>query len=258
MLAAMADKPQSRGGVVTDAESLPPDPFAWTPDPVVAVCRRERVLYVPGVLLRRDPSDAEKRRWRDPAGRPENRAEVGLRLLIGATFLGAYATSWDLRGVDGPHAAPSREPSEDRLRLLLPPSLRVEQFDPGDRDRDRPGAPLRPDRAHAGVLRALAWVHEQDAEGLRAGTVVEPGLFSAGLSHDAPEVALLPLSEVLAQRTQAGVQSFALVLAAIPYVRDAGHLGALHDYAVRVPAARSIVDACRRRAAFFGQRIAAA
>lgn len=76
-------------------DEVPTDPFAWDPDPVVLVSRRPRILYFPHVLLQRDATPEEVRRWagandENTAGR---RRDEQMFVQAGVTFLGTMMTS---------------------------------------------------------------------------------------------------------------------------------------------------------------------
>ncbi len=78
----------------TPADELPPDPFAWQPDPVVVVSRRNRVLAYPADLIKGDPTPEQVRRWTNPEARAEHRNDKMLALIAGVNFIGCRTSSW--------------------------------------------------------------------------------------------------------------------------------------------------------------------
>ena len=113
---------------------------------------------------------------------------------------------------------------------------------------DRETRRVVPARVHAALLRVVEWLrneerHLQDTKG------VQPLLFTAddGFDPEGPEVAVMPLSEVFAQRTDRGRYAYAAAQAGIRWAKSGSHLGALHDYACREPAAWLLAQGARER-----------
>lgn len=226
----------------------PPDPFAWESDPTVLVSRRSRILMFPQALVERTPSAAEVAAWYAPdAGAHRTRSEQMLSIHAGVTFLGAYTTSWDYLHTTPGHA-PTGAPRPDKC-LLVRPMTKVELTDPRSGNVDPETRRLIPAKVRAILHRIVGYLKDQKLSGAH-------DLFTAPDGFDAPELMLLPLSEVIEQRTERGQQAHAMVINTIPHLRrDPQHvatpLGALHDYALRARHNRgaAIVAACRTWAA---------
>lgn len=235
-----------------DAHDAPPAPsFAWTRDPVVLVSRRIRDLAFPGALLVRDPTPADLARWRDVNSRTSNVAEHKVRVLAGVTFLGAYTTAWSLRAVPGPGQAPRSAPAPDTLAVVQPDSRTAAGILMGAQFQDRETRRVDPAKVHAAWLRVFRWMETEDARtDLPAGgDGLRVRLFTPADGHDAPEMAIMRLSEVLRVTTEAGRHAYPVVVNACRWHKDGNHLGALHDYAVREPAAWPLVTEVRARLA---------
>lgn len=224
----------------TDAETSKPDLFAWDPDPVVVVSRRPRVLYFPPDLLLRDATDKDVALWTsDRWSATQNKQ---LALGAGVTFLGCYTSSWAYHST-APGHAPKGPPPPDKCILVQPYTLASATMSQrGSGNVDPETGRLIPSRVNAALRRVMAF-QEQHAS---------PYLFTAPDGYDAPELMLLPLSEVFTQKTERGQQAHTTILTTIPHLRANRHetmtpLGALHDYAIkfRTTAGRPIVDACR-------------
>lgn len=236
-----------------DADApLPPAPsFAWTRDPLVLVSRRIRDIAFPGALLVRDPTPADLARWRDPNSRTSNVAEHKVRVLAGVTFLGAYTSAWALRAVPGPGQAPRSAPAPDSLLIVQPDSRTAAGILSGGQFMDRDSRRVDPAKVHAAWLRVFRWMETEDARtDLPAGDDgLRLRLFSPADGHDAPEMAIMRLSEVLTMTTEAGRHAFPATMNACRWHKDGPNLGALHDYAVRTPASWPLVTEIRARLA---------
>lgn len=218
------------------------DPFAWSPDPLVVVSRRPRIVYFPEVLLTRGATDAERKAWAAEGATSQTRGEVQLALNAGVTFLGEFTSAWAYLGTTPGHA-PAGAPEEAKRLIVMPYTNGASLLNhPGNKDRERQR--LRPDRVREAMARILAYMQ----------TTPDARLFEAADGYDAPELQVLNLSAIFRQRDEASQQAHATILSAVPhtrnYVRETRiHIGALHDYAIRDRAARPILDACRTWAA---------
>jgi hypothetical protein len=227
------------------ADAPPPDPFAWEPDPMVVVSRRNRSIMFPTALLRGPMSVDDIKRYLEPprdVNAVGNRDEKMLSLHAGVNFIGCRTSTWLLRSADG-RGAPVGPPPDDKCALLWPYTNGhniVSDSRSGNVDRET--GRLRPDRVREAVLRVVefsrAHRHPTDDD-----------LWTAADGFDAPELQLLRISDIFRQRGQEAAHAHASVLAAIPYLRRTPDviavLGALHDYAVRDRAGAGIVAACR-------------
>ncbi len=233
------------------AEKTPPpndqtsaDPFAWDPDPLVLVSRRPRIIYFPKSLAMREATDADRRAWRTDTSTSVQRQEEQMSFGAGVTFLGAYTTSWaDL------DARPGQAPAtpDPRKMLLVEPFTRVRDLITRQENKDPATGRLIPARVHAVYLRILEH-HRHEAEEGRAGAI---NPWAPANGFDAPELALLRLSEVFLQRTEAGQHAHSTVLTTIKHLRRDRHevltpLGALHDHAIRHRSGAAVVEECRR------------
>lgn len=215
------------------------DPFAWDPDPVVLVSRRARRLLFPRLLVERALTADEV-----ATARPD----LWVIAQAGVTFLGTLSTSWaDLATMPG-HA--STVPDMRRAVLAQPASWAQQAISaPGAGNKDPATGRLRPDRVREIFRRVFAYVKDT-----RHPT--SPDLWTTVDGYDAPEMMMLPLSEVFSQRTERGQQAHEAVFKTIPVLRRVVHetvtpLGVLHDYAVRARGggASAILSACRAKAA---------
>ena len=230
-------------------DSAPADPFAWDPDPLVLVSRRARILYFPKVLATRDATDADYQRWHADTATIASRQEEQLAVGAGVTFLGTWTTSWnDLHTTRG-HATSIPDPSK---MLLVEPFSRVRDAITRRENKDPATGRLLPHRVAAIYARIVRHLQREAADE-RAG-VLNPWEVQDGF--DGPELALVRLSEMFTQRTEAGQQAHATVTSTIRHLRRDRHevltpLGALHDYAVRGKGggASAILEECRRWAA---------
>lgn len=228
--------------------SAPPvDLFAWEPDPVVVVSRRNRILHFPGALLTGPVSDERRAAWFAPPeglaagslGLARNQNPHDLEVNYGVTFLGVKTSVWKYRAADDRNTPRGAPPEADR-HLVEPVGRQSHNALTGAAFKDPESGERVPSRIAAAWLRVLA--HLRDPRGEASA------LFTPGEAYDAPELVVLPLSEVLRQNTEAGRLAYPLVLDASGRARNLAHLGALHDYAVRERTAAAIVAACRRRA----------
>lgn len=229
------------------SDTTPADPFAWDPDPTVLVSRRARILYFPKVLASREATDAERSAWRSQESTIILRGEEQLAVGPGVTFLGTWTTSWADRHTMKGHASATPDASK---MLLVEPFTRVRDLIVNRRENKDPASGrLLPHRVQAIYARIIAHLQREARDG-RCGAM-NPWETADGF--DAPELMLVRLSEVFTQKTEAGQQAAATVLATIPHLRADRHetltpLGALHDYAVRSRGggATSILEACRQ------------
>lgn len=224
------------------------DPFEWDRDPVVLVSRRNRVLVFPGALLSRDPTADEVKRWTTPIdeAHPEARTEpLDLKMLslqAGVNFLGAYTSSWAYRTTDG-RAAPQGAPQPHLMTLLWPyTNGRESVVGPLSGNIDRDVQRVRPDRVRAVLRRVIDYCQAH-----RAPTDVD--LWTTPDGYDAPELQLMPLSEVFSQKGE-GAQAHVTAFNSIRHLRATrdtiATLGGLHDYAVRSRSGQAIMTECRR------------
>lgn len=234
--------------MTTSDEPPKPGPFAWDPDPIVVVSRRNRILHFPGALLSGPVSEDQRARWFAPPeglaasapGLLRNQDQRDLELNYGATFLGVCTSAWKYRAADDRNAPRGAPPDADRV-LIEPAGRHARPILTGPAFKDPETGERRPDLITAAWLRVLAFLRDARNEAAAA-------LFTAPDGYDAPEIVVLPLSEVLKQTTEVGRLAYPLVLDAAGRSRNLAHLGALHDYAVRERSASAITAACRRRA----------
>lgn len=227
-----------------ETETAKPDLFAWDPDPVVVVSRRPRVLYFPTDLLLREPTEADVAKWTADTWP----ATLNKPIAVGAgvTFLGTYTSSWAYLSAT-PGNAPKGPPHPEKMRLVQPYTLASSVMSQrGSGNVDPETGRLIPSRVNAALRRVMDFQEKH----------VSPHLFTAPDGFDAPEIMLLPLSEVFTQRTERGQQAHTTVLTTIQHLRAVRHevmtpLGALHDYAMKFKtrAGEPIVNACRAWAA---------
>lgn len=222
-----------------------PASFEWTRDPLVLVSRRIRDLSFPGALLAREPSDVDLRRWADPNNRQNNVGEHKVRVLAGVTFLGALTSAWALRAVSGPGQAPRAAPADDAM-VLVGPTSSASGILAGHQFIDRETRAVVPALVHAAWLRVFRWLERVDVEGAQERGD-RPLLFGQADGYEAPECFLVHLSEVLRQSTERGRWAYPAVTGSFRWHKDGRHLGALHDYAVREPAAWPLVTEIRAR-----------
>lgn len=222
------------------------DPFAWDPDPVVLVSRRNRVLTFPAALLRGEMSDDAVRRYMDPpkdSGAVGTREEKMLAVLAGVNFLGARTTAWSHLRTQQSHA-PTGAPDPNAMITVWPYCTGHDIVAAkGGPNYDRETGKVRPDGIRMTLLRVLEF-HKRHRPADSAD------LWATADGFDAPELSLLRLSEVFRQHTPAGRDAHVSVTAAIPHLRRTAevlpHLGALHDYAIRDRAGSGIMMACRQ------------
>lgn len=219
--------------------------FEWTRDPVVAVSKRTRNLTFPSSLLLREPTDAERARWKD-GDRRDPVPTSTFTLYAGVTFLGAMTSVFALRDVAGPGQAPRAAPPESAMLIVAPTGNAGGVFTSGPFT-DRETRKVVPALVHAAWMRVMRWLEADDKVTAEKRTSGLPLLFTAGDGYDAPEVAVLRLSEALTQRTDAGRLAYPAITSSIKWAKDGGHLGALHDYAVREVAAWPLVGDIRAR-----------
>ena len=232
------------------AAQTPPYAPVWDRDPIVLCSRRSRVIPFPTVLLLREPTEADRRVLDAPLELGKVRDESHMTVVAGVNFLGAFTTVWDplMFRTGSAATAPKAAPLADRCAIVAPWSRNVQlETRPGFKDRDT--GVVKPEAIHAAWLRVLAWLRAQEEAQIAGveGRANVP-LFTAENGYDAPEFVQCPLSAVLAQRGETGGHAYQHAFNAIPHAKEGGHLGALHDYAVRVPTAWPLVTACRARA----------
>lgn len=235
------------------------DPFAWDPDPIVLVSKRPRRLYFPRLLIDRDATPEEIKAWTTPpdplpngATRPgphlpSVRQDQWIVAQAGVTFLGTYSTSWaDLATVQG-HA--TAIPNMQRAILAQPVTQAQAAIINNPANKDHATGRMRPDKVRAIFERVFRYLREHRHPSA-------PDLWTSADGYDAPEMMLLPLSELFTQRTEAGQHAHAMVVKAIPHLRRVVHetvapLGVLHDYAIRSRSggASAILSQCRAMAA---------
>ena len=229
----------------SDAPDAPPS-FEWDNDPTVVVSRRPRNVAFPGGLIFREPTAGDLKAWRDPNAR-NAATEHKLTLGAGVNFLGALTSAWSLRGVPGPGQAPRSAPPDTELMIINPETTASAMLrGPGFIDRD--SRRVVPARVHAALLRVLNWLKDEEKYLMRERGV-KPHLFTAddGFDPEGPEVAVMPLSEVFGQRTDRGRYAYTAAKAGIKWCKSGAHLGALHDYACREPAAWLLAQDARER-----------
>ena len=224
----------------------PADPFAWDPDPVVLVSRRPRILYFPHVLLEREATADELKRWSadDEQNTPTRRRDEQFGIQAGVTFLGTYTTSW--ADMETRFGQASSGPAHGARMLLVEPFVRGRESIVNNREnRDASTGRLIPARVNAIYMRILRYHREQKPA---SGAL---DMWTPGDGFDAPELQLVRLSEVFSQKTEAGQQANATIMATIKHLRRDPHevvtpLGALHDYAIRHRQGMNIVEECRK------------
>lgn len=221
------------------------DPFEWDRDPLVLVSRRNRVLMFPGALLSREPTPDEVKRWNNygPEMRTGDRDEKMLALQAGVNFLGAYTSSWAYRSVADVRGAPQGAPQPHLMTLLWPyTNGREAVVGPLSGNIDRETQRVRPDRVRAVLQRVVDYCRAH-----RAPTDVD--LWTTPDGYDAPELQLIPLSEVFSQKGD-GAQAHVTAFNSIRHLRatkdTTATLGGLHDYAVRIRSGQAIMTECRR------------
>ena len=223
-----------------------PVSFEWTRDPTVIVSRRPRNVAFPGGLIHREPTPKDVAAWRNVDAR-NAATEHKLVLGAGVNFLGALTSSWALRAVNGPGQAPRSAPPDGDIMLVTPETtasalLRGPAF--VDRDTRR----VVPGRVHAALMRVVEWLRNEEKH-LERERGILPLLFTAedGFDPEGPEVAVMPLSELLCQRSDRGRYAYSAAKAGIKWAKNGAHLGALHDYACREPAAWLLAQDARDR-----------
>lgn len=236
-----------------DPARAPAQPYArkWTQDPMVLCSRRARIIPFPTVLLLREPSESDRAAIAAPLELGRSRDESHMTVVAGVNFLGAFTTAWDPVMVRAGSAqqAPKSPPPADHCIIVAPYSRNV-NLDKRPGFIDRETGLLRPEAVHEGWLRVVAWLRAQEQAQIDGPTgQANVPLFTTEPGFDAPEFVLCPLSEVLSQRTDAGRHAYAHAQAALPHAKDGAHLGALHDYAVRVNTGWTLVAGARARAA---------
>lgn len=228
----------------------------WDPNPMVAVSRRTRNFLFPASVLLREPTEADLVKWYAPkkvapdkAPEVTNIDEQTLTLQAGITFLGCMTTAWALKDV----RSASEAPQDGRGRPVAPPYDKCLLVYPENTTRSTFELPQFRDRATRGILgtevnkawmRVLAFLKGRDDELTKKGQL---GLWTAVGGYDAPEVMILPLRDILEHKSDLGQQAYGMTLAAIPWHRNATHLGALHDYACHHAQSWPLVDATRKR-----------
>lgn len=243
----------------TDNNASERDPFAWDPDPVVLVSKRPRRLYFPRLLIDRDPTTDEIKAWTTPpdplpngATRPgphlpSVRQDQWIVAQTGVTFLGTFSTSWaDLLTVPG--HAPAL-PNMQRAILAQPVTQAQAAIIGNPANKDHATGRMRPDKVRTIFERVFRYLREHRHPST-------PDLWTSVDGYDAPEMMLLPLSELFTQSTAAGQHAHAMVFKSIPHLRRVVHetvapLGVLHDYAIRSRSggASAILGQCRAMAA---------
>lgn len=227
----------------TLADELPPDPFAWQPDPVVVVSRRNRVLAYPADLVKGDPTPEQVKRWTNPEARAEHRNDKMLALIAGVNFIGCRTSSWAYLHTQ--QGQQPQGPPQDSQQVLVWPQMsqHADISNPRSGNVDRETGRLRPDKVQAIVMRILDYIQAR----------VQPDLWTTPDGYDAPELMMMPLSQVLQQKGDAGQQAHEVAHKAISgqYLRRMPievmtPLGALHDYAMRIRGGAGIVTVCRQ------------
>lgn len=221
--------------------------FAWEADPVVLVSARTRNVAFPQQTILRDFSEEQVRKMAVLPGR--DLIEKTLTIFGGVTFLGNLTTTWSLMTVTSPSHAPTDAPPPDVCRVVAPmSSLSSDAFKHAVFvDKADPGKPI-PALVAAGWRRVLTYLRTQEM--VLSEQDVPPSclLFTRQDGAIAPELLVCRLSEVLSQNTAEGRAGYSYINRNIRHMKNAAHLGALHDYAVRNYSAWSIVEDCRRRA----------
>jgi hypothetical protein len=222
------------------------DPFAWDPDPTVLVSKRSRRFMVPKSLFERAATDRDRKMWHLEASDGHRRPdEAWLTIHAGVTFLGTLSTSWRDLQAAGPGQC-SAMPDMSRAVLAQPVSQAQQTIVNTYANKDPATGRLLPPAVFAIFARVVEYLRDEQ----------QPGLWRTDDAFDAPEMMLLPLSEVFSQRTNAGQQANAMVTAAIPVLRRSLHetitpLGVLHDYAIRHRGggAAAIASLCKAKSA---------
>lgn len=230
----------------------------WDADPLVLVSRRPRVLVFPQSILLREPSKEDAERFafgaKDQKGesvRAADRQEVTMQVNAGVTFLGSWTTAWKLLNVEDASKAPRDArgrpvpPPYDSCVLVYPTTKARTMFD-GPQFRDPATRAILGHQVSQAFKRVFAWIEMQDLEVSQIqGTV---GLWQTPPGYESPELMLIPLKEVFAQKGAKGQWAHASMTASLKWFKDATHLGALHDYACRMEGGWNTAMACRDRA----------
>ena len=225
---------------------------------MVCVSARERDISFPAALLVREPTEADVAKWN--GGRDDlmvMRTEHRMRLSAGVNFLGAFTSQWRLREVPNHQSAPKSPPLPDTCAILYPVTDAAGVINSAPMFKFAESRALNPAAIHAGWLRVLKYLRDQEARAASDTGAAPLTLFTAPDGHDAPQVVLCRLSEVLTQRTTDGQHAHPHMFNSIQWAKNGAHLGALHDYAARNPSAWNIAEACRVRAAHCPSLVAA-
>lgn len=228
-----------------DADGPAPAPaptpalFAWEADPVVVVSRRPRALYYPADLLRGDATPAQVKAWTDPKGGEYERKFLALQ--AGVNFIGVLTSSWLYKNFDG-RSAPQAAPPPDKCILLYPDTNgRDVLTSPRTGTTDRETGRLIPAKIRAIFERILRFHKAHLSTG-------DDNLWDAPDGFDAPELMLMPLSEIFAQRGAEAAGAHVTVVQSIKFLRASAGvetLGALHDYAIRHRSGNAIAGECK-------------
>lgn len=228
------------------APTPPTDPFAWDPDPLVVVSRRGRIVMFPADLLREEPSDEQVKSWTTwKETRAEERDEKQLVFHPGVNFVACRTSAFHyLHHAANVVAGSTAPPPPDALRTVALATTGADLLaGPMSGNLDRDTGKVRPDRLRAAFERVLAFLQTHRAPR-------SPDLWNPPNGFDAPELMLLPLSEVLTGKTEQGQQAKNIVETTLQSFRrtnDAALIvGALHDYAIRSRPAANIMAECRR------------
>ena len=234
----------------------PVAPAGWDRDPLVAVSRRTRNIAFPSALLMRAPTDADADAWETPQGEHfaaqynaiSRRNDRVLTLEAGVTFLGCYTTAWTLRAASAPSMVPKDPPSLDSCILVSPGSsardivlgTRSPFMDHGAKRIDARLVRLAWERVLAYLRASEDRAHARDPSAQR--------LFTTDDGFDHPEVVVCKLSDLLGLLTPEARAVHPYMTEAIPWAKNPEHLGALHDYAVRLHGGWVVATECRKRA----------
>jgi hypothetical protein len=230
----------------------------WDADPIVVVSRRPRTLIFPQPLLAREASEQELAKWAlgavDKHGDPlraSDRQESTLTINAGITFLGSWTTCWKLLNVEDASKAPrdGRDrplaPSYDSCVLVYPVTKARTVFDQ-PAFRDPATRAIIGKQVHSAFKRVFEHLQLRDME--LSQSTGELGLFTAPPGYDSPEIMVMPLKDVFSQKGKEGQWAHQHMTQSLKWFKDATHLGALHDYAVRFPGGWNTAMLCRDRA----------
>jgi hypothetical protein len=225
----------------------------WDSDPLVVVSKRIRNFAFPLSVLLGTAKDEDRAAWKAPTSRAADRDEHVLTLFAGVTFLGTATTAWAYRGLADPSKSRDQKgrpipPNAGDCVLLYPSSNVPSNIFEQDPFLDPLTRAIKPSEVQKAWVRVLEYWQDVDKDVTQRGRV---GLWTPPGGYDSAELVILKMSELLGQTSQKGRLAYAAAQKAIKICRDSGHLGALHDYAVRDPQGSTIFEEARVRSRAF-------